>query len=90
MNQVVESSSIMDFLNSIKKDGYFLNENNIDKLETINPHFLVLIRCGNGRLLCPAQNAKHFIQIITNENSDYVRDVSLPNQELLKYGHGTT
>ena len=36
----------------------------------------VLVRCGGGRFTCPAQDAKHFIRIITEHNEDYVRDVS--------------
>jgi hypothetical protein len=31
------------------------------------PHFLLLIRCGNGRFLTPAQNCKHFIDIIERD-----------------------
>ena len=41
----------------------------------------VLIRCGGGRLTCPAQDANHWINIIeasTGAHDDYVRDVSLP------------
>jgi len=36
-----------------------------------------LIRCGSGRLICSAQDVAHWIAIIENEGSDYVRDVSL-------------
>lgn len=36
-----------------------------------------LIRCGGGRLSCPAQDVDHFIAIIEAEGSDYIRDVSL-------------
>jgi len=36
-----------------------------------------LVRCGGGRFICPAQNVEHFTRIIGNEESDYVRDVSL-------------
>jgi hypothetical protein len=39
---------------------------------------LLLVRCGNGRFLCPAQDVEHFCGIIEKEGSDYVRDVSLP------------
>ncbi len=39
---------------------------------------LVLVRCGNGRFLCPVQDLDHFVNIITKEDSDYVRDVSIP------------
>ena len=38
----------------------------------------VLVRCGNGRFVCSAQDVKHFINIIENSKQDYVRDISLP------------
>lgn len=38
----------------------------------------VLVRCGCGRFVCPAQDVMHFADIIENEASDYVRDFSLP------------
>jgi hypothetical protein len=37
----------------------------------------VLIRCGNGRFTCAAQDVAHFIGIIKRDGADYVRDVSL-------------
>lgn len=49
---------------------------------------LLLVRCGGGRFLAPADQVQHFIAIIdrdrkANETNpdlrgDYVRDVSLP------------
>ncbi len=54
---------------------------------------LLLVRCGGGRFLAPADQVQHFIDIIeqhaeyvsyrtdrTTKMSDYVRDVSLPAQ----------
>ena len=37
----------------------------------------ILVRTGLGRFICQAQDAKHFIDIIEKEKSDYIRDVSL-------------
>jgi hypothetical protein len=39
---------------------------------------LLLVRCGAGRFLAPAQDVAHFVKIIGREGSDYVRDVGLP------------
>lgn len=36
----------------------------------------VLVRCGGGRFTCPAQDARHFMDIIS-KSDDYVRDISL-------------
>jgi hypothetical protein len=47
----------------------------------------LLVRCGCGRFLAPAQDVAHFIEIIRRHaeleeepwrGSDYVRDVSVP------------
>lgn len=37
----------------------------------------VLVRCGNGRFVCAAQDVKHFVSIIEREDSNYIRDCSL-------------
>ncbi len=49
---------------------------------------MLLVRCGSGRFLAPAQDVGHFIAIIethgatpaNDPNRDYIRDVSLPAQ----------
>lgn len=41
----------------------------------------VLVRCNGGRFLCPAQDVRHFMDIIDKEKSDWVRDVSLPTTD---------
>ena len=45
---------------------------------------MILVRCGCGRFVAPAQDAQHFINIIERDaknrhlGSDYIRDVSIP------------
>lgn len=39
---------------------------------------LILVRCGCGRFLTPAQNVAHFVSIIEKEGSDYIRDLCFP------------
>ena len=58
-------------------EGGYLNEEILDQINSIDRFAPILIRCGGGRLICSAQDVKHFIEIISNEGSDYVRDVSL-------------
>jgi hypothetical protein len=41
---------------------------------------LLLVRCGGGRFLAPAQDVAHFIDIIEENGRDHVRDVSIPAQ----------
>jgi hypothetical protein len=39
---------------------------------------MLLVRCGGGRFLAPAQDVAHFIEAIEKSGMDYVRDVSVP------------
>lgn len=43
---------------------------------------LVIVRCGCGRFFTAVQDVEHFIEIIERENSDYVRDISIPKDVL--------
>lgn len=65
----------------------FVTDQDIPELTKIDRMMLVLVRCGNGRFLCPVQDVQHFVQIIEEHSelkghdlrtTDYVRDVSLP------------
>lgn len=72
--------------NQIQERGGFLLDTMIPELIAIDRLMLVLVRCGNGRFLCPVQDVKHFVTIIEEHNktvgvtldSDYIRDISLP------------
>ena len=57
--------------------GGFIDEKLLIEIISIHRLAQVLVRCGGGRFICSAQDAKHFMSIITNEDSDYVRDVSI-------------
>lgn len=68
------------------RHGY-IHEKMIDRLIKIDRLMLVLVRCGNGRFLCPIQDLNHFTNIIgqhasmsppNSTETDYVRDVSFP------------
>jgi hypothetical protein len=56
----------------------FLTDADIEFIGKFAPHHPILVRCGYGRFTCPAQDAAHFIAIITKEGHDYVRDISFP------------
>jgi len=60
------------------KDYYLCSPEDIQAAVTKDRLRPVLIRCGSGRLTCPAQDAQHWIDIIKREDSDYIRDVSYP------------
>jgi hypothetical protein len=77
----------------ITEQGGFIKDNQVDALIAVNRLMLVLVRCGNGRFLCPVQDLKHFIGIIEEHaklkeektgqpmQGDHIRDVSLPTQQ---------
>lgn len=45
----------------------------------------VLVRCGQGRFRCPAQDATHFMRCV-QAGGDYVRDVCLPADDSIFTG----
>ncbi len=60
----------------------FLNSEEVLRIAT-DPQTrlqLLLVRCGGGRFLAPAQDVAHFIELVEAGGKDYVRDVSLPAQ----------
>lgn len=61
----------------------WLDENSLSNLVKEDRLAPVLVRCGRGRFTCPAQDAKHFIRIITEHGRDYVRDVSMRGSEVV-------
>lgn len=68
--------NIIDTIRTVQHG--FILEKQIDEIIAINRFEQVLVRCGNGRFLCPVQDVKHFIECIEKSGIDYVRDVSLP------------
>jgi hypothetical protein len=74
----------------IAKQGTFLTEEDVPEVQKIDRLMLVLVRCGNGRFLCPVQDVTHFINIIEEHSKlkeekigkplqgDHIRDVSFP------------
>jgi hypothetical protein len=60
---------------SVWAKDVFLNERSLEELAREDRLAPVLVRCGGGRFTCPAQDAKHFIRIVTEHGGDYVRDV---------------
>jgi len=62
----------------IEKQDYFLDNEDIKGLAVWDRHMQLLVRCGNGRFVCSAQDVIHFCDIIDKSEVDYVRDMSLP------------
>lgn len=69
----------MSVLDDIRQRGGYVLEGEIQKLAN-NPTTRMtrlLVRCGCGRFVAPAQDAEHFIKLIERDDGDYVRDVSV-------------
>lgn len=77
-NSKSEVWSFMTAKERIRKEtlGFITNKADLDLIISENPTETILVRCGGGRFLVPANQAQHFIDIIENEGSDYVRDIS--------------
>ena len=87
---IAEHVSLNRVLSKVKANGGFLTATDLEIIAHHDRLRMVLVRCGNGRFLTPAQDAKHFMDIIkrdaeshgpTDVGSDYVRDVSLPTSD---------
>jgi hypothetical protein len=61
----------------VNEQGGFLTKEDIAGLARLDRLRPVLVRCGACRFTCAAQDVAHLVHIITREDSDYVRDVSL-------------
>ena len=68
-----------DTVELIKEDSQdgFLTPKLLRRLVDVHRLYPVLVRCGMGRFTCPSQDAKHFIEMVDNDDKDYIRDVSL-------------
>lgn len=63
--------------NVVWVNGGFLTAANIAELAKLDRLRQVLVRCGSCRFTCAAQDVTFLTGIITRENSDHVRDISL-------------
>ena len=69
----------MNRIEELKRQHHgFITREMLPEIVKTNRFERILVRCGGGRFIVPAQDADHFIQIITRERSDYVRDLSFP------------
>ena len=57
--------------------GLIQSEDQLERLIVESRLHPCLVRCGNGRFTCPAQDVTHFTDIINASGSDHVRDVSV-------------
>ena len=78
---LLTNASLSRALQVVKSNGGFMNETDIDIIAHHDRLRMVLVRCGNGRFLCPIQDVKHFMAIVQRDGQDHVRDVSLPSTD---------
>ena len=55
----------------------FITESDLPDIIRENRLQPLLVRCGGGRFIVPAQDLQHFIDIIERDGQDYIRDVSI-------------
>lgn len=66
-----------DLMKKIKNNGGFLSLEDVDRIAQLFRLTQLLVRCGNGRFTCAAQDVRWFCDIIRRDGQDYVRDISL-------------
>jgi hypothetical protein len=69
---------------AIKEKCGFITEAQLPAVIAEDRLQMIIVRCGNGRFVCPAQDVAHFIAIIEKEGSDYIRDVSIYTPSIIK------
>lgn len=62
--------------------GIIQSEEQLDQLIAESRFHPCLVRCGNGRFTCPAQDVRHFTDIINASKDDYVRNISVMRTNL--------
>lgn len=58
--------------------GFIASDDDLADIVRENRFQTILIRCGNGRFTCAAQDVEHFVRIINESGRDHVRDISIP------------
>ncbi len=91
MSLDVVSGELQGVLDAIKKNGGFLSATDLKIVAQHDRLRLILVRCGNGRFLAPAQDVEHFVNIIERDyemtkgstalDADYIRDYSFPTSD---------
>ena len=81
---------LSDLLKKIDANGGFLTETEIHALAELDRLRLVLVRCNNGRFMCPAQDVEWFSDLIESTGKEWVRDVALPTADPAYRGDYTT
>lgn len=68
----------MSYIQKLLDEKYgYITDKDIPEIIKENRLQQVIVRCGSGRFICPAQDLQHFIGIIEREKSEYIRDVSI-------------
>ena len=60
-----------------EKMGFITSPEELKAVIEENRMIQILVRCGGGRFVCPAQDVQHFMDIVNKEGSDYIRDISI-------------
>ena len=81
---------LSDLLKRIDQLGGFLTEGELASLAELDRMRMVLVRCNNGRFLCPAQNVAWFTDLLESTSKEFVRDISLPASDPIFKGDYTT
>lgn len=79
------NDELTTLLKKLCKQHGFLDTEELAELARLDRLRSVLVRCGNGRFTCAAQDAKHFIDLI--KHGEHIRDVALLASDAAFLGH---
>lgn len=77
----------MSIIEKILKDncGFIPDEATLYELIKEDRLHKVLVRCNNGRFVCPAQDVLTFTKLIQTNKELYVRDISISSTDFNGY-----
>jgi hypothetical protein len=61
----------------LEYQGFDLSREQVEAISKLDRLHQILVRCGAGRFIAPADQVLHFTDIIEREKSDHIRDLSL-------------
>lgn len=79
------NTTYRDWILKHKQTGYFITDDGLKELIEINRLAPLLVRCGGCRFVAGAQYIEFLIKAVEGMG-DYVRDVSVPLDELKRLG----
>jgi hypothetical protein len=60
-----------------KQHGFICSDDDLDLVVRLDRLTKCLVRLGNGRFVCSAQDVHHLVKMVEKSEMDHVRDISV-------------